>query len=232
MLLLAALLVPAATASAHVEIKPKRSPAGGDARLTFEVPNERADAATRRIVIQMPRGVTSVEPVAVRGWRFTPTVQGGRVRRATLVAPRGGGLTGEQRGRFRVLIGLPPREGATLTFKVLQVYDNGEIVRWLGPEGTSEPAPTLKLTAAREEPAAPETAAPEPTTETQPPQESSGDGDNDDGGGVPIWAGVGLILLAAVAGSALARRRNQRRMDGMSKRPYRENSPLAKDSGL
>ena len=34
----------------------------------------------------------------------------------------------------------------------------------------------------------------------------------DDGGGVPIWAGIGLILLAAVAGSAAARARNRRRM--------------------
>ena len=33
------------------------------------------------------------------------------------------------------------------------------------------------------------------------------------GGDVPIWAGVGLILLAAVAGSGLARRRNRRRME-------------------
>ena len=53
--------MPAATASAHVEIKPARAPAGDEARLTFEVPNERPDAATERIVIQMPGGVTSVE---------------------------------------------------------------------------------------------------------------------------------------------------------------------------
>jgi hypothetical protein len=29
---------------------------------------------------------------------------------------------------------------------------------------------------------------------------------------VPIWAGIGLILLAAVAGSMAARARNRRRM--------------------
>jgi hypothetical protein len=34
----------------------------------------------------------------------------------------------------------------------------------------------------------------------------------DDGGGVPIWAGIGLILLAAAAGSRAARARNRRRM--------------------
>ena len=36
---------------------------------------------------------------------------------------------------------------------------------------------------------------------------------DDDDGGVPIWAGIGLILLAAVAGSSLARRRNRRRLE-------------------
>jgi UPF0716 family protein affecting phage T7 exclusion len=30
---------------------------------------------------------------------------------------------------------------------------------------------------------------------------------------VPIWAGIGLILLSAIAGNALARRRNRRMME-------------------
>jgi hypothetical protein len=45
------------------------------------------------------------------------------------------------------------------------------------------------------------------TTASQPAKDSG-----DDEGGVPIWAGIGLILLAAVAGSAAARARNRRRM--------------------
>ena len=212
--MLAVACVPAAAASAHVEIKPARAPAGGEARLTFEVPNERAESATRRIAIQMPPGVTSVEGPALRGWKLTTRAQGTNVRRATLTATRGRELTGEERGRFRLLVGLPRRAGTTLTFKVLQVYDDGTIVRWLGPKGTSEPAPTLRLMAARTPAPPPEPAAP-PTdtqpTETQPAQDASKDGNED--GGVPIWAGVGLILLAAVAGSSLARRRNRRRLE-------------------
>ena len=156
-----AVLLPAAAASAHVEIKPPRAPAGDEARLTFEVPNERPDAATKRIVIQMPRGVTSVEGLALRGWRLAIRPQAGDVRRATLTAPRGRELTGEERERFRMRVGLPRREGATLVFKVLQDYDSGEIVRWIGPEGTSEPAPELRLTAARE-------PVPEPVEQSEP----------------------------------------------------------------
>jgi uncharacterized protein len=207
-----ALLAPAGPAFAHVEVKPSRAPAGDEARLTFEVPNERPDAATRRIVIQMPGGVTSVAADALRGWRLTARAAGGRVRRATLTAPRGRELTGEERGRFRLFVGLPRREGATLTFKVLQVYDSGEIVRWLGPAGTSEPAPTLRLTAAREPAPAPPPEEPQPAPAEPAPAEDSGDG-GDEGGGVPVWAGIGLILLAAAAGSTLARRRNRRRFE-------------------
>ena len=47
-------------------------------------------------------------------------------------------------------------------------------------------------------------------SEAQPAQDSNDGGDE---GGVPIWAGIGLILLAAVAGSSLARRRNRRRIE-------------------
>ncbi len=213
-LLLAAALVPAATASAHVEVKPARAPAGDAARLTFEVPNERTDAATRRIVLQMPRGVTAVEGLALGRWRLTTRTQGGSVRRATLTAPRGRELTGEQRGRFRMRVGLPGRAGTTITFKVLQVYDSGEIVRWLGPPGTSEPAPTLRLTAAAREPV-PEAvqATPDVEQDEPAPAQDSSAGEQGDDGGPPIWAGIGLIVLAAVAGSALARRRNRRRIE-------------------
>jgi len=212
-LLLVAALVPAATAAAHVAIKPARAPAGAEARLTFEVPNERPDAATRRIVIQTPPGVTSVTGLALQGWKLTTRPPGMNVRRATLTAPRGRELTGEERGRFRLRVGLPRRAGATLTFKVLQTYDSGEIVRWLGPQGTSEPAPKLRLTAARDPAPAADQAAPTETkpTETEPVQDESKDSNED--GGFPIWAGIGLILLSAVAGSALARRRNRRRLE-------------------
>jgi uncharacterized protein YcnI len=207
---MAAVMLPA-NASAHVEVEPSRAPAGDAARLTFEVPNELADAATERIVIQVPGGVTSVEGLSLRGWKLTTRPQQGPVRRAALTAPRGRELTGEERARFRLAVGLPRREGATLTFKVLQAYDSGEIVRWLGPEGASQPAPTLRLTAARQAAVGPTVGAGPPPPAAQPAPEPDSGGD--DGGGVPIWAGVGLILLAAVAGSSLARRRNRRRLD-------------------
>jgi uncharacterized protein YcnI len=213
--MVAAFLVPAAAASAHVEVTPERAPAGSDAPLTFQAENERTNAATERLVIQMPRGVTSVKGLSLHGWKLTTQEQGGQVRQVTLAAPSGSELTDEQKGRFRLRVGLPNREGATLTFKVLQFYDDGDVVRWIGPEGTSEPAPQVKLTAARtpapgQEASTGATGA-TGTTGAQAPGSDSSDGGDDDGG-PPIWAGIGLIVVAALAGTWLARWRTRRRM--------------------
>jgi uncharacterized protein YcnI len=135
----AAMLVPAAGAAAHVAIKPPRAAAGSEARLTLEVPNERPAAATRKIDLQMPAGVTAVRARALRGWKLRVREAGGEVRRVTLTAGAGRALTGDQRGRFGLRMTLPATPGRTLVFKVLQTYDNGEVVRWIGPPGTSEP---------------------------------------------------------------------------------------------
>jgi periplasmic copper chaperone A len=211
---LAATLALPAGAAAHVEFTTERAPAGSDARLTLEVPNERPEAATRKIDIRMPAGVTSVKARALRGWRLKVTESGRGVRRVTLTAPRGSELTGTKKGRFGLVVGLPGRPGTTIVLPVLQTYDDGDVVRWIGPEGTSEPAPRLRLTAAKavpppEQPSQPAQPATTPT-DAAPDKESDGGG----GGGVPIVVGIGAMLLAAGAGTALARRRNRRRMDG------------------
>ena len=211
--LAAALALPVAGAPAHVQIKPQRAPAGSEARLTLEVPNERPAARTRRIDVQLPAGVSSVEARTLRGWRLSTSGN----RRASLTAPPGRALSGDQRGRFGLVVGLPPRPGATLTFKVLQTYDSGEVVRWIGPPGTSEPAARLRLTAAREPPQEQPPGEPQETTPQQEPGGDAGaEDDGGDGGGVPIPVGIGLILLAAVAGTLSARARNRRRMSRSS----------------
>jgi uncharacterized protein YcnI len=210
---LAATLGLPAGAAAHVEFTTERAATGSEARLTLEVPNERPAAATSRIDLRMPAGVTSVKGRALHGWRLQVTKSGDVVRRVTLTAaPSGDELTGTEKGRFGLLVGLPGRPGTTIVFPVLQTYDNGEVVRWIGPEGTSEPAPRLRLTAAKSVPPPEQPSQPVTTpADTTPDKEGDGDGG---GGGVPIVVGIGAMLLAALAGTTLARRRNRRRMDG------------------
>jgi periplasmic copper chaperone A len=200
------LALPVTAALAHVEVKPKRAPAGAEARLTFEVPNERPNAMTTRIAIQLPAGVRAVTTRRSGGWRVRASG-----RRVTIVATGGRELRGDERGRFPLELQLPRRPRTSLTFKVLQTYDDGEIVRWIGPPGTSEPAARLRLAAAKPAQPPPEQEQPPAGTQTSAPSQPEKD-NGDDGGGVPIWAGIGLMLLAAVAGSAAARARNRRRM--------------------
>jgi uncharacterized protein YcnI len=209
--LAAALALPATPALAHVEIEPGRAPAGAEAKLTLQVENERAPAATRRIDVRLPAGVTAVRGRRLHGWRLAT-----KAGRTTLTAPSGRELRGEEeKARFGLVVGLPRRPGATLVFKVLQTYDDGQVVRWIGPPGTSEPAPRLRLTAAAPEPEQDEAGTQATTTGTTPSQPAE-DGGGDDGGGVPIWAGIGLMLLAAGAGTIAARARNRRRMRNRS----------------
>ena len=200
------LALPVTAALAHVEVKPKRARAGAEARLTFEVPNERPDATTTRIAIQLPTGVRAGTARRSGGWRVRASG-----RRVTLVATGGRELRGEERGRFPLELQLPLRPRTSLVFKVLQIYDDGEIVRWIGPPGTSEPAARLRLDAAKPAQAPTEQEQPPTGTQTAAPSQPANDS-GDDGGGVPIWAGIGLMLLAAVAGSTAARARNRRRM--------------------
>ena len=55
----------------------------------------------------------------------------------------------------------------------------------------------------------PQQERPAQSTEPEPAQEDSG---GDDPSGPPIWAGLGLIVVAAVAGTLAGRARNRRRM--------------------
>jgi uncharacterized protein len=62
-----------------------------------------------------------------------------------------GKKAGIQPGEFRdftLSVLIPGRAGQTLTFKALQTYSNGTVVRWIGAPGSDEPAPQLKLTSA------------------------------------------------------------------------------------
>ena len=63
----AALLAPAA-AQAHVTLQPDTAPAGGFTRLDVRVPNERDDAGTTKVDVQLPPGFIAASYEPVPGW--------------------------------------------------------------------------------------------------------------------------------------------------------------------
>ncbi len=155
----AALIVPAA-ASAHVTLQPDTAPAGAFERLDVRVPNEEDDAATTKVEVEIPDGIIflSTEPVA--GWETTvkkekldkPIEAFGeeyneQIATVTFEAT-GPGLQPGEFQDFGLSLGLPDAPDEALTFPAIQTYDNGDVVRWVGPEDADEPAPIVTLTAA------------------------------------------------------------------------------------
>ena len=157
----AALAVPAA-AQAHVTLQPNQAAAGAFTVLDVRVPTERDDASTAKVDVQFPNGFASVSYQAVPGWRVrvikkrlaTPIqtddgpITEGVSRMVWTRTNRGGGIKPGQFQDFPISVQIPGRAGAKLTFKALQTYSNGEIVRWIGASGSDTPAPQVTVTAA------------------------------------------------------------------------------------
>jgi uncharacterized protein len=220
------LLVPG-VAGAHITVQPATAPAGGFARVDLRVPNERDDAGTVKVDLQLPPGVISASYEPIPGWSVKVT----RSRAAKPIDVGGGLKSDEQISRitwtgdgrdgivapgqfqdFGLSLRLPDgKPGRQVTFKALQTYQGGDVVRWIGPADSDEPAPTVTLTAADGSgghgapsgtAAGGQDAAPAATTAAP----ATGDGGTD---GLAI-AGVALGALGLLAGSAAlvtARRR-------------------------
>jgi periplasmic copper chaperone A len=197
-----------AAAGAHVTVQPGEVPAGGFTRLDVRVPTERENASTTKVEVQFPPGFTTASTEPVPGWTA-------EVTRAKLAKPQvndeGEKITdrvdtvtwtgdGEQGkigpGEFQdfgLSVAIPDKAGSALTFKAVQTYSNGEVVRWIGPPDSEEPAPQVKLTAAEREGGGAAPAA---------QQEPAGDGDG--GGGSDALSIIALIVGAAGLAAGLA----------------------------
>jgi uncharacterized protein YcnI len=206
--------LPASAAQAHVTLQPNQLPAGGFKKLDVRVPNERDKAGTSKVVVQFPEGFTTVSHEPVEGWKVdvkmaklaTPIeVEGEKVSErldtVTFTAEDGNEI---QPGEFRDF-GLSlrmPEEPTTLTFKAIQTYDNGEVVRWIGAPESEEPAPQVKLTAAPPEDGA------APAASAAPAEAGDDEDEDDDGNGLAMAALIvgALGLVAGLAALATARR--------------------------
>lgn len=152
----------AAPAFAHVTVQPGELPKGGFSQLTFRVPNERDDAGTTKVEvtfpIDKPLAFVSVRPVP--GWTAkvdktklaTPVKSddGDVTEAVSKITWTGGPIKPGEYQNFDVSAGPLPKDADQLSFKAVQTYGNGEVVRWIqdAPEGGPEPqnpAPVLKL---------------------------------------------------------------------------------------
>jgi len=211
----------AGSASAHVTLQPAEVPAGTFKRLDVRVPNERDDAATRKVQVQFPAGFIFVSYEPVAGWSTKVTMakldepvevfgeqHAEQVDRVTFTAT-GKGIAPGQFQDFGLSVGLPDKPAATLTFKALQTYSGGEVVRWIGAPDSDRPAPQVKLVAAPEGGAAAHrsgAAAEDDAAVGAAAAATAGDDDGADMLSVVALIIGGLGLLAGLAGLAAARR--------------------------
>lgn len=169
MVAVAATLLLAAPAWAHVTVHPEALPTGSsDVELTFRVPNERDNATTVGLQVFFPTNLPllTVDVLPVTGWtaKVTPrtlarpiTTDDGTVSQVvsdiTWTSTAGGIAPGEYED-FVVAVGRGPSLPGSATFKTLQTYSSGEVVRWIQVTSSSDPkpdspAPVLTITPGR-----------------------------------------------------------------------------------
>jgi uncharacterized protein YcnI len=217
-----AVLVVAGPALAHVSVQPTEGVTGSFSRFVVRVPTERDDASTIKVEVQFPplafvsfqdvpgweRTVemqTLDEPLEVFGEELTETVG--------TVTWEGGEIEPNEFQEFGFSARMP-EEVTTLEFAAIQTYDSGEVVRWIGPEDSDEPAARVTTVDLGSEEGQGELGI---LAELNTDGETSGEGGSVDGEAAsaegedstfPLilgWVAVGLGAVALIV--ALTRRR-------------------------
>ncbi|MDQ0991810.1 YcnI family protein [Streptomyces sp. V3I7] len=163
-----AVLALSAPAFAHVSVQPEGTAAkGGYAVIDFKVPNERDNASTTKLEVNLPTDhpLASVMPQPVPGWKVKVTkskldkpleMEGEKITEAVTKVTWTADGKGVEPGSFQkfpLSVGTLPEDTDKLVFKALQTYSDKEVVRWIevprdGQEEPENPAPTLELSAA------------------------------------------------------------------------------------
>jgi uncharacterized protein YcnI len=162
-------LLGAGVASAHVTVfSPDNPTKGGDAQITFRVPNEEDTAHTTKVQVNFsatsPLSNAAIEPVP--GWTAqenmvalaNPVKMNGQTIKQAVgsivwTAPAGGGTDPGQFQEFTIWVESLPDNTGALFLPTVQTYDNGHVVNWNEPTVTGQPdpqhpAPSLALAAA------------------------------------------------------------------------------------
>ncbi|WUH92298.1 YcnI family protein [Streptomyces sp. NBC_00433] len=216
----ATVLLAAVPAFAHVTVQPNTAAKGGYTTVSFKVPNERDSASTVKIEVNVPTDhpIASVSLQPVPGWTAQVTTSklatpmktdDGTVDQAvSKITWTGGKIEPGQFQQFPVSFGPLPSDADSLSFKTLQTYSNGEVVRWIevpqaGQAEPQNPAPTLKLTAAADDGAATATAtgtpAPAPAADSKGTAQAASGGSDSDGTARALGV-VGIVVGAAGVG--------------------------------
>jgi uncharacterized protein len=216
---LVALLALAVPAFAHVTVTaPGATRGGSDQEITFRVPVEK-NVATTGLTIALPLNtpLASVLVDPMPGWTHQQkstklakpiTTDDGQITEAVSEiswrAQSGQGLAPGEFGSFTILAGLLPN-APSLTFKALQYYADGSVVKWIetaAPGSNAQPedpAPVLQLPATAQAAA---TVSPAPSSSGS----LSSSGKSSSNAGPTALSIVALVLAAAALGFTVVSR--------------------------
>ncbi|MGW5605878.1 YcnI family copper-binding membrane protein [Streptomyces sp. NPDC003753] len=223
----AGVLTAAGAAFAHVTVHPESYAKGAtDGVLTFRVPNEEDTAATTKVQVFLPteHPILGVLVSPQDGWTAqvtttklkTPvkTDDGTITDAVSQITWTGGRIRHGQYQDFNVAFGQLPEDADKLTFKTLQTYSDGNVVRWIeeaqkGQDEPENPAPVLQLTAKGTAEGGGSTAAPAGTGEKPSATTTKAAATSDSTArGLGIAGLVVGVLGLAAAGLAIARGRS------------------------
>ncbi|MHA5048702.1 YcnI family copper-binding membrane protein [Streptomyces sp. SD15] len=226
----AGVLTAAGAAFAHVTVHPESYAKGDtDGVLTFRVPNEEDTASTTKVQLFLPTDhpVLGVLVTPQVGWTAevtttklkTPvkTDDGTITDAVSEITWTGGRIRHGEYQDFNVAFGQLPDTTDQLSFKTLQTYSDGNVVRWIEetPEGGEEPenpAPVLKLTAkaAGEDSSDASSTTASSSASDAKTSTASGKSSDSTARGLGIAGLVVGVLGLIAAGFALARGRSAR----------------------
>ncbi|QXC62353.1 YcnI family protein [Aquihabitans sp. G128] len=190
---------------------------GGFSIVTFSVPNERDDAGTTKVEVQLPKDsplpFVSVQPKP--GWTAKTTMRkldkpieafGDSYDEVVdTVTWSGGQIEAGQFDTFSLSVGPLPDDVDALAFPTIQTYSSGEEVAWIqatpaNGEEPEHPAPTLQLVAGEAE--GTDGGVATTTTASSSSKATTDDGDDRDDGTDPVAiAALVVAVLAALLGA-------------------------------
>lgn len=205
-LTLAATLVGAGAASAHVTIGEGEVVAGSYSLVTVSVPHGCDGSPTTQLRIKIPESITSVTPTRVANWtaetvtqQLTTPITGPHgetitERDAEVVYTATTPLPDDQRDAFALSLQVPAdAAGTTLYFPTIQTCEQGETA-WIeipsdgqDASGLAEPSPAVRVVAAAATPSSPSA-----------PAASGGDTT------AKVLAIISLVISALTAGGLVA----------------------------
>ncbi len=125
---------------AHIRIAPTESAPGAREKYTMRVPNEK-QVATIRVEGEFPAGLDIYDFEFKPGWKIDfKKDDNGKIVGATWI----GKIVPYEFVEFGML-GINPKEGASLVWKFVQYYEDGSKEEFTGPLGSRLPSPVTTL---------------------------------------------------------------------------------------